>query len=505
MGGRIACSKGTRVSLLKDLTTWLLADSPENVLWLSGAAGSGKSTIARSIQDYMVDLLLCGAYIRFERGKSAPDRVIRTLAYKLALYSPHIANSVSSALKGLDLEATPIERQYTLLLHSPLSNSRNEAAGPIIVIIDALDECGDAKSREELLQILSGLVKFPNYRFLVTGRPENDLETAFAGAESPWTGHVRRCEVDCTSEDTQRDILAYLRHELQGLCKAPLDVAGWDSNINKLAEATSGLFIYASTSAKLIQDDDSPSELLADIVSGSLRLSELDELYTTVLQRSGVQWENPRSASIFKNLISFMVFCQEPLSEDVVDGIYDGLFSSSNGRASGLLQKLRPLIDYKEGGHIIFRHVTIPDYFLSPRSQGFLWSIDISSQRCLLTQQCFTFMEKHLRFNIAGLCSSFLRNYKVYGLKQTIPDIIPAPLRYASLYWAKHLSDCDFAQDRSEPRLVNRLDNFLKTKLLYWLEVLSLLEVTNPDAILHDADRWTSLVGIMLPATASTT
>ena len=134
-----------------------------------------------------------------------------------------------------------------------------------------------------------------------------------------------------------------------------------------------------------------------------------------------------------------------------------------------------------------------------------MWSIDISSQRCLLAQQCFTFMEKHLRFNIAGLRSSFLHNYEVYGLEQTIPDIILAPLRYASLYWAKHLFYCDFAQDRSEPRLVDRLDNFLKTRLLYWLEVLSLLEVTNPDVILHDADQWTSLVGIMLPATASTT
>ena len=48
---RTECTSGTRVSVLKDIRNWALDASPESphVYWLSGMAGTGKSTIAYTI------------------------------------------------------------------------------------------------------------------------------------------------------------------------------------------------------------------------------------------------------------------------------------------------------------------------------------------------------------------------------------------------------------------------------------------------------------------------
>ena len=216
--GRRSCLEGTRVSALQDITTWLLTESSQNILWLYGTAGSGKSTIARSIQDYMLSLSRLGAYLGFERGKSTPNGVIRTLAYQLASYDSHIAEGIIAALGDLDISVTPLRNQFEVLLAHPLAISTSAIPGPVVIVLDALDECGDASSRKELLRVLEGFTRLPsNYRFLITGRPETDLHKAFT--TSTWSRHVRPFEVDCHSSETRQNVLDYLREELHDLAE----------------------------------------------------------------------------------------------------------------------------------------------------------------------------------------------------------------------------------------------------------------------------------------------
>ena len=64
------------------------------MLWLKGIAGSGKSTIAASVRDYCVEEKCLAAYLFFERGKSEPSMVIRTIAYNLALFDSSITSCI---------------------------------------------------------------------------------------------------------------------------------------------------------------------------------------------------------------------------------------------------------------------------------------------------------------------------------------------------------------------------------------------------------------------------
>ena len=85
-------------SWLLELSFCKLGQTTRNILWLSGAAGSGKTTISVTLSD------ACEEYCRsiqvfFERGKSDPSYVIRTIANKLACLHNSVARYILRAFE----------------------------------------------------------------------------------------------------------------------------------------------------------------------------------------------------------------------------------------------------------------------------------------------------------------------------------------------------------------------------------------------------------------------
>lgn len=65
-----SCLKGTRTAVMKQITDWIQsadADAPR-VLWLSGMAGTGKSTIAYTIAREYQEQSRLGAFFAFNRS-----------------------------------------------------------------------------------------------------------------------------------------------------------------------------------------------------------------------------------------------------------------------------------------------------------------------------------------------------------------------------------------------------------------------------------------------------
>src|SRR6201999_1469958 len=58
-----ACLPGTRTQLLDNIFTWIHSSDPnsERILWLSGPAGTGKSSVANSVAERMDSVGLLGA------------------------------------------------------------------------------------------------------------------------------------------------------------------------------------------------------------------------------------------------------------------------------------------------------------------------------------------------------------------------------------------------------------------------------------------------------------
>ncbi|KZP24285.1 hypothetical protein FIBSPDRAFT_857374, partial [Athelia psychrophila] len=173
------CLPGTRQDRQREIIEWLMTPSDENVIWLHGGAGLGKSTLATTIAEYFRGLQRRGAFLFFDRNspiESSPSRVICTLAYQLAEYDEGVRSAVSAAIeRNPQLATAPLITQFKSLLCEPLSASSTRVTGPIVIVIDALDECGDTNSRRLLLDLLSSpdFAKLPSqFRFLITSRPE---------------------------------------------------------------------------------------------------------------------------------------------------------------------------------------------------------------------------------------------------------------------------------------------------------------------------------------------
>ena len=62
------CLEKTRIELLQEMEQWILNPDGEYIYWLSGSAGTGKSTIARTVATTLEKAKQLGASFFFSRG-----------------------------------------------------------------------------------------------------------------------------------------------------------------------------------------------------------------------------------------------------------------------------------------------------------------------------------------------------------------------------------------------------------------------------------------------------
>jgi len=93
-------------------------------------------------------------------------------------------------------------QQWEELIVQPAQSMSDAMAGPIVIVIDALDESGDADSRRHILRIFAGrhakaegsiMDLLPHFRILLTSRPLLDVIDAFKGVI-----HVRQKSMEKT-------------------------------------------------------------------------------------------------------------------------------------------------------------------------------------------------------------------------------------------------------------------------------------------------------------------
>ncbi|KAF7335373.1 WD40 repeat-like protein [Mycena venus] len=136
---RSLCLVGTRCKILDDITEWATGSSDAgNILWLSGVAGSGKSTVSTTIAESLRELERLGAFLFFDRNdqaRSHPDAVIRTIAYWLSLSSPHVGSAIAATIRrDPAIVNAPLLTQFTKLLLDPLQVAEPNITGPILSV-----------------------------------------------------------------------------------------------------------------------------------------------------------------------------------------------------------------------------------------------------------------------------------------------------------------------------------------------------------------------------------
>ncbi|KAK7683553.1 hypothetical protein QCA50_013388 [Cerrena zonata] len=484
---RPECLPGTRVSVLEEIIGWLVDsedvesedvdEQPSNVLWMHGLAGSGKSTIATTIAEHFRSLQRRGAFLFFERSKSDPAAVIRTLAYHLANFDPQLRSSICAAIdKDRSIAMAPLRTQFTKLLLEPLTAaSELLTQGPIVIVLDALDECGNMDTRGTLLSLISQeFPKLPSvFRFLITSRAEPDIDVLFSENES-----IKALELSVATESSIQDIRTFIRSQMtlvrekQRVRRLPADWPG-EENIDVLAANSGGLFIWASTMTKFLYHSYNPTKelngLLASGASG--RKIDLDALYVTALQASG-EWQDEQFCQDFRSVAGVVLFCKTPLNDAAIDEL---LGLPEDNSCQLVLIHLRCLLDYSPGQPVRPLHASFRDYLTDTnRSGSHPWSLDATGQDLHLALCSFRLLSEKLHFNMCELETSHTANAVIPDLEERIEEHLSWALQYAATEWWEHLAEVSgFDND-----LHSALRSFSQEQSLFWLEVLSLIDRT---------------------------
>jgi hypothetical protein len=466
------CLPETRQSVINEVIDWFsrpIEEDGSRMFWLSGVAGCGKSAIARSICDLFDAQSRC-AWFFFKESNQAqvgPDRLFATLSRQLAGlddgWKACLVKILKSSMTIRESRMVPI--QFQELFAGPAYQL--DGVGPMLIIIDALDESGSRQEREKLIATLKRLPDLPpHFRFFVTSRPETDIEHAF-GSQS-WIHRRQLHAMDASS--TVKDIGSYVSHCLQ-------DIPGLKSNhVGKWTEdivSRSGqLFQWAATACKYIKGDGTvgwdPEEKMADILTSMY--PGLDGLYMKILTQQCKFESDPRAYRRFQSIMGRILLVREPMPMDELEGLwYD---EEDRNQVRRILTPLGSLLSgvslQDQGAPVQPLHISFLDFIRSEeRSHEFHIKLDEAKER--LASSVFGIMERSLRFNICDLETSYRRNSKVEGLGERITQNIPLHLDYACRYWTDHLDDVSISDT-----WLGHVDGFMRNQLLFWFEVLSL-------------------------------
>ncbi len=205
------------------------------LFWIMGAPGVGKSAFAAQLTHTRGDTVIAAQFCEWDKPdhRHAP-RVVRSLAFQLATRLPDYRQLLLTLPEIAELDRKDAAELFDYLLANPLRSVINGGRQRYLIVIDALDEAGEA-GRNPLVEMLARNAQhLPDWLGLVvTSRPEFDVKTPFQ-ALNPFP-------LDTQSESNRADIRDYVCHEL-----APQLQHRSDANrlVERILEKSEGVFLY---------------------------------------------------------------------------------------------------------------------------------------------------------------------------------------------------------------------------------------------------------------------
>ncbi|KAJ7767761.1 WD40-repeat-containing domain protein [Mycena metata] len=494
---REACSNSTREEVLSQIFEWIHGDSEQTpsrfdsqsakvnsqVFWINGPAGTGKTTIAYTIakkcKDSNVDLLGASFFCsRDDTECSDPCIIFPTISYQLGIFNPLFGAEVSKVLSAKpDIIYASVHYQLQELLVKPLAQVR-DSFQCCIIILDALDECKDEKTISVVLSTLSHhMAELYPLKFLVTSRPESHIVLGFANTTLHHT--TRRMVLhELKPSMVEHDIQVYLTSRLS-VTKALYRVPGsWPSleSIRALVQLSAGLFVFAATSVKFIEDPfySNPRDQLnlllgntTQVTGKSSPFERLDQLYTEILQRA-----HPNMFDQYRRELKTVLGCLLCVRNPISSLGLEKLLNLDKGRVREILLHLHSVVIVPDDDNQDIRllHPSFFDFLTNPtRCLIPDFTVRPEQQHTVLALSCLCAMDELTR-DPCHIGRPWLLNSEVVDLPQRITTYIPAHIRYATRHWAHHISASVLADI-----ILDALKHFCTVHLLHWIELCSLL------------------------------
>ena len=131
----------------------------QRILWINGAAGAGKSAIARSIVDMCLKREIDIARFFFFRMDSTRNTIqpfVATLAYQLIRSIPALDAIISPKIQSDPLIFNEsLETQFDVLIFKSLQQLHRECPlkTPIVFLVDGIDECSGHENQVNIIDM----------------------------------------------------------------------------------------------------------------------------------------------------------------------------------------------------------------------------------------------------------------------------------------------------------------------------------------------------------------
>ena len=468
----LCCMEGTRQSLLNQIMNWVANKSDQedvlqrNTYWVYGLPGIGKTSLAHSICAILhTQNRLAGAFFcrRDDPNLSDPMNILPTFILKLAMTFPPFRVLVAKHLRD-DPNLTPESMKDSLFLDFICSLPRHPER-TLVFVIDAFDECGDARSRPRLLKVLtSAATQVPWLKIIITSRAEVDILRFFnSPTQSSYLGYDL-----ATDQDAGRDLRAFARSQFDWVAQRWQLPTQWpeEPDFDRVISRANGLFIFIKTLALTLERFGDPEEGLKEALQDSTTtgLEPLYELYSSTIRALVMhrEVEFQRMIGVLLATSPYRALCDETIAE--LAGVKLNLVKAWVDALSSLLYR-----DEAANRGIRIRHVSVYDFFVSDHCN---YQVNTRDADVQLGISCLKVMITQLRFNICGLENSRLPNADIEDLPIRVKHNISEPLQYSCLHWSNHLRFPPANRDQCVLALGRFFEGLYP---LFWVEVLSIM------------------------------
>ncbi|CAG7994432.1 unnamed protein product [Penicillium salamii] len=472
--------KEAKDKLLRQSFEWVLQDPQYRswrngndvcLLWIKGGAGKGKTMMSIGLIEVLIQ----------EHNKSA------VVTYFFCQNADNELNTLQSIMKGLIHTLVSQRSELKESLRSRW-DSKNERFSEdvsswrvlwnilwemldrcdcprVYVIVDALDECQDSGMAAFLrLIIRNGLDQPTKIKWLLTSRPLEAAErTLLAGHEQ------MQVSLELNPAHISQSVQTYISYKVDELnLRNRYGEALMGRLKTELFAKAEGTFLWVSLVCRRLEDicADEALATIQDLPPG------LHPFYDRILNqlREGQRDDVYR----YMRLLKAMMLVYRPLKLEEVPSV-TGLFCGGD-TIQFMVNHCASFVRIREN-NIEFVHQSARDYLAGENGLAIL-DLHGHYEHYHIVLGCLSHLSKQLKVNLLDLPRPDSTNQFAKSLKSERQDVLLSSLDYATTFWVQHL-------EKVPPRAIAQsrifeegpVGLFLQTKLLEWLECLSLLDM----------------------------